>query len=32
MSLEIQPLTGKVQIFTGKQEVDRDFFEVEDDD
>lgn len=32
LSLEIQPLTGKVQIFTGKQEADRDFFEVEDDD
>ncbi len=32
LSLEIQPLTGKVDIFTGKQEADRDFFEVEDDD
>lgn len=32
MTLEIQPLSGKVDIFSGKQEADRDFFEVEDDD
>lgn len=32
MTLEIQPLSGKVQLWSGKQEADSDFFDVEDDD
>ncbi len=32
LTMEIQPLTGKVDLRVGQHEADRDFFEVEDDD
>jgi type II secretory pathway pseudopilin PulG len=32
MTLELQPLTGKVDLFVGEREADRDFFEVEEDE
>ncbi len=32
MTLELQPLTGKVDLFLGEQEAGRDFFEVEEDE
>ena len=30
-TLEVQPMSGKVIVFNGKMDLDRDFFEVEDD-
>lgn len=32
MTLELQPLTGKVDLFVGEREADREFFEVEEDE